>query len=85
MSVKCMQSIKQTRNDKGNHHSYNLKALDETIKDLKKRVSEDPDPFLVELLSKLQVVQRNQQSFLEEKAVSTERRSYGGFKGLGRS
>ena len=78
-----MQGTEQSSNVKGNHYSYNLQVLDETIKDLKKRVSEDPDPFLVELLSKLQVVQRNQQSFLEEKAVSAERRINGGFKGFG--
>jgi uncharacterized protein YcbK (DUF882 family) len=80
-----MQKTVQSNNVKKNHESTNLRALNETIKDLKKRVSEDPDPFLVELISKLYVVQRNQQSFLVQKAVRTEQKIRGGFKGFGTS
>jgi uncharacterized protein YcbK (DUF882 family) len=78
-----MQNTVQSNNVKKNHESYNLQALNETIKDLKKRVSEDPDPFLVELVSKLQVVQRNQQSFLVQKAVRDDQKIQCEFKGVG--
>jgi uncharacterized protein YcbK (DUF882 family) len=81
-SVKTLQSTVQSSDDR---NYDNLHTLDETIRDLKIRVSHDPDPFLVELLSKLKVIHRNQQAFLEQKAVRTRRRIHGGFKGVGQS
>lgn len=58
-----------------------LADLDSTIEEVRKKVSEHPDPFLVEVLTKLEAVRDNKQERLEEKAGA--RRPLGGFKGYG--
>jgi hypothetical protein len=58
-----------------------LLDLDSTIIDIKRKISKDPDPFLVEVLMKLETVRRNQQINLENNARRTQVR--GGFKGIG--
>ena len=57
-----------------------LKDLDSTIIEIKQRISQDPDPLLVEILRKLEAVRGNQQDILERKAVDKQK---GGFKGYG--
>jgi hypothetical protein len=46
-----------------------LSDLDDTILELKKRISEDPDPFLVQELEKLQLIRANQQERLVARAL----------------
>ena len=57
-----------------------MKDLDSTIIEVRKRISEDPDPLLVDILRKLETVRGNQQKILERRAVEKIR---GGFKGYG--
>jgi hypothetical protein len=58
-----------------------LLDLDSTILDIKRKISNDPDPFLVEVLKKLETIRSNQQYNLENKARRIDVR--GGFKGMG--
>jgi len=58
-----------------------LKDLDSTIIDIKRKISEDPDPFLIEVLKKLETVRSNQQTNLEYSARNSKVR--GGFRGFG--
>jgi hypothetical protein len=62
----------------------NLTVLDATIKELKNKVSEDPDPFLIDVLDRLLVIKKNQQETLVKKAHIEEKyRTNRGFKGFG--
>ena len=64
--------------------SRELNNLNLTIKELKHKLSEDPDPFLIDILDKLIIIESNRQEALVEKAIINERyRRYGGFKGMG--
>ncbi len=64
--------------------SVELLSLDHTIKELKVKISLDPDPFLLEVLSHLVVVRKNQQNVLVERAYKNEKSSpNGGFRGYG--
>ena len=58
-----------------------LQDLDSTIVDIRRKISEDPDPFLVEVLKKLETVRSHQQNNLENSAKRNKLR--GGFKGMG--
>ena len=61
-----------------------LTVLDATIKELKNKVSEDPDPFLIDVLDRLLVIKNNQQEALVKKAYIEEKnRTNRGFKGFG--
>ena len=57
-----------------------LNSLDTTIKELKNKVSEDPDPFLIDILDRLLIIKNNQQETLIKKAKNHEN---SGFKGFG--
>jgi hypothetical protein len=64
--------------------SRELLDLEHTIKDLKNKISDDPDPFLLDLLNRLMIIRENQQTVQVEKAYREERRfPRGGFKGYG--
>ena len=57
-----------------------LYSLDTTIREIKNKVSEDPDPFLIDILDKLLIIKNNQQETLIKKAKNRENN---GFKGFG--
>lgn len=64
--------------------SFRLSDLDDTITELKLKISVDPDPFLVELLNRLMIIRENQQVVLVEKAYREKKSSpMGGFRGYG--
>ncbi|MFC1803369.1 hypothetical protein ACFL0D_05320 [Thermoproteota archaeon] len=64
--------------------SKELLDLDHTIKELKMKISIDPDPFLLDILNRLLVIRGNQQIVLVERAYRNERPiPDGGFKGYG--
>ena len=68
----------------GENVSRELLDLDNTIKELKTKLSSDPDPFLVDVLTRLTVIKENQQKNLIYKAIKKERLSpEGGFRGHG--
>ena len=52
---------------KKNNHPH-LLDLNSTIIEVRRKISEDPDPFLVEVLKKLEVVRSHQQDILENNA-----------------
>ena len=58
-----------------------LQDLDSKIIDIRRKISEDPDPFLVEVLKKLITIRSQKQNNLENNAKRNEVR--GGFKGMG--
>ena len=63
---------------------FGLSDLDHTITELKLKISNDPDPFLVELLARLMVIRDNQQIVLVEKVYRDKKSSpEGGFRGYG--
>jgi hypothetical protein len=64
--------------------SYGLSNLDHTIQEIKNKISEDPDPFLIDMLKQLTTIRENQQTTLVEKAEKREKISLkGGFRGYG--
>ena len=68
----------------GEDMSVELYDLDHTIKELKKKISFDPDPFLFDVLQRLIVIRDNQQIVLVDKVIKNERADHrGGFKGFG--
>ena len=61
-----------------------LNSLDNSINELKNKISEDPDPFLIDILNRLLIIKNNQQETLVEKAYTKEKiRENNGFKGFG--
>ena len=58
-----------------------LQDLDSTILDVRRKISEDPDPFLLEVLMKLETIRSYQQKNLEK--IARTDRIRGGFKGMG--
>ena len=68
----------------GSDVSYELSNLDHTIKEVRNKISQDPDPFLVDLLKRLTTIRENQQSVLVERAEKKVTSSLkGGFRGYG--
>ena len=64
--------------------SYQLSNLDQTIQKVRNKISEDPDPFLVEMLKQLKTIRENQQNILVKRAEKKKETSqYGGFRGYG--
>ena len=64
--------------------SVNLLDLDHTINELKMRISDDPDPFLYDILTKLLTIRENQQVVQVKRAIVNENSvSRGGFRGYG--
>ena len=62
----------------------NLFDLDNTINELKMRISDDPDPFLYDILTKLLVIRGNQQVVQVKRAIVNENSvPRGGFRGYG--
>jgi len=61
-----------------------LSDLDHTINELKLRISDDPDLFLVTLLDRLLVIRDNQQTILVDRAYNEAKQvPEGGFRGYG--
>ena len=61
-----------------------LNSLDNSINELKNKISEDPDPFLIDILNRLLIIKNNQQETLVEKVYTKEKiRENNGFKGFG--
>ena len=61
-----------------------LLDLDHTINELKMRISDDPDPFLYDILTKLLVIRENQQVVQVKRAIVNENSvPRGGFRGYG--
>lgn len=56
-----------------------MKDLESTILEVRQKISDDPDPFLIEVLSKLVTIRDNQQEYLMRKAQDTITR---GFKSI---
>ena len=64
--------------------SMNLLDLDNTINKLKTRISDDPDPFLYDILTKLLTIRENQQVVQVKKAIVNKNSvPRGGFRGYG--
>lgn len=61
-----------------------LYDMDQTIRDIKIKISKDPDPFLIDVLKRLLVIRENQQTELVNKAFKKDKtQAKGGFKGYG--
>ena len=61
--------------------NVHLQDLDSTIIDIRHKISEDPDPFLVDVLKKLIIIRNQNQNNLENNAKRSE--VCDGFKGIG--